>query len=154
MIEITPIGLIHSPYAGKEETPIQGMFRPDGVGWVEVFPEYEEGLKDIEGFSHIILLYAFDRAGPIHLVRPTFLDDAPHGIFASRHPGRPNRIGLTIVRLLGREKSVLHVSGIDTLDLTPVVDIKPYIPRFDCFPDATEGWLEGKEERPKPTGLE
>jgi tRNA (adenine37-N6)-methyltransferase len=101
MIEIKPIGIIHSPHAEKEETPIQGAFRPEGVGWIEVFPEYEEGLKDIEGFSHIILLYVFDRVGPIQLVRPTFLDDIPHGIFASRHPGRPNSIGLTIVRLLG-----------------------------------------------------
>jgi tRNA-Thr(GGU) m(6)t(6)A37 methyltransferase TsaA len=154
MIEIKPIGVIHSPYAKKEETPIQGAFRPEGAGWIEVFPEYEEGLKDIEGFSYIILVYVFDRSGPIRLVRPTFLDDTPHGIFASRHPGRPNRIGLTIVRLLGREGSILHVGGIDTLDLTPVVDIKPYIARFDCFPEATEGWFKGKKDRPKPEGRE
>ncbi len=149
-----PIGLIHSPYSTKEETPIQGAFRPDGAGWIEVFREYEEGLKDIEGFSHLILLYLFDRAGSVRLVRPTFLDDTPHGIFASRHPARPNGIGITVVRLLRREGSILHVSSIDTLDLTPVLDIKPYIPRFDCFPGATEGWLGGKEERPKPKGRE
>src|SRR5208337_4438160 len=148
MTEITPVGLIHSPYSMKEETPIQGAFRPDGVGWVEVFREYREGLKDIEGFSHLILLYLFDRAGSVRLVRPTFLDDAPHGIFASRHPARPNGIGITIVRLLSREESILRVSGIDTLDLTPVLDIKPYIARFDCFPDASEGWIKGKKERP------
>ena len=154
MIEIRPLGLIHSPYFTKEEAPIQGAFQPDGMGWVEVFQEYEEGLKDIEGFSHLILLYLFDRAGSVKLVRPTLLDDMPHGIFASRHPGRPNGLGMTVVSLLRRENAILHVRGIDTLDLTPVLDIKPYIPRFDCFPDATEGWLKGKEKRPKPEGRE
>jgi len=154
MTQMKPVGLIHSPYFTKEETPIQGAFQPDGMGWVEVFQDYEEGLKDIEGFSHLILLYLFDRAGSVQLVRPTFLDDVPHGIFASRHPGRPNGIGITVVRLLRREKSILHVRGIDTLDLTPVIDIKPYIPRFDCFPDAAEGWSKGKKERPKPEGRE
>ena len=154
MREIKPVGLIHSPYGDKEDAPIQGAFRPNGVGWVEVFPEFEEGLQDIEGFSHIILLYLFDRAGSVRLVRPTLLDDTPHGIFASRHPGRPNGIGLTIVRLLAREKSILRVSGIDALDLTPVVDIKPYVPRFDCFPHAVEGWFQGKNERPKPENRE
>jgi tRNA-Thr(GGU) m(6)t(6)A37 methyltransferase TsaA len=154
MTQIMPVGLIHSPYFSKEKTPIQGVFRPEGTGWVEVFQEYSEGLRDIEGFSHLILLYLFDRAGSIALVRPTFLDDAPHGIFASRHPGRPNGIGITVVRLLRREDSILHVSGLDTLDLTPVLDIKPYIARFDCFPDASEGWITGKRERPKPEGRE
>ena len=154
MTQIEPVGLIHSPYLTKEETPIQGVFRPEAPGWVEVFEEYREGLKDIEGFSHLMLLYLFDRAGAVRLVRPTFLDDAPHGIFASRHPGRPNGIGITIVRLLRREESILHVSGLDTLDLTPVLDIKPYIARFDCFPDAAEGWIKGKKERPKPEGRE
>jgi tRNA-Thr(GGU) m(6)t(6)A37 methyltransferase TsaA len=154
MTHIKPIGLIHSPYSTKEETPIQGAFRPEAAGWVELFHEYEEGLKDIEGFSHLILLYLFDRARPVELVPRTFLDDAPHGIFASRHPGRPNGIGTTVVRLLRREGSILHVSGLDTLDLTPLLDIKPYIPRFDCFPDASEGWTKGKKERPKPEGRE
>ena len=149
-----PVGLIHSPYFSKEKTPIQGVFRPEGTGWVEVFQEYSEGLRDIEGFSHLILLYLFDRAESVQLVRLTLLDDVPHGIFASRHPGRPNGIGITVVRLLRREKSILHVRGIDTLDLTPVLDIKPYIPRFDCFPDAAEGWSKGKKERPKPKGRE
>ena len=154
MTQIKPIGIIHSPYVTKEETPIQGAFRPGGIGWVEVFQEYAEGLKDIEEFSHLILVYLFDCAGSVHLVRPTFLDDTPHGIFASRHPGRPNGIGITVVRLLRREGSILHVSGVDTLDLTPALDIKPYIPRFDCFPDASEGWFKGKKERPKPEGRE
>ena len=150
----TPIGVIHSPYRTKESAPIQGIFSPGGLGRVEIFLEYAEGLKDIETFSHLILLYQFDRAGEIKLVRPTFLDDEPHGVFASRHPCRPSGIGLTIVRLLGRSNNILEVSGIDVLDGTPLIDIKPYIPRFDCFPEATEGWLASKAERSKPPGRE
>lgn len=151
---LRPIGILHSPYKTKEETPIQGVFRPDEKGQVVVFPEFEEGLKDIEGFSHIILLYQFDRAGEIKLVRPTFLDDDPHGVFASRHPCRPNGIGLTIVRLLARFGNILEVSGLDVLNGTLLIDIKPYVPRFDCFPDASEGWIASKKERPKPKGRE
>jgi tRNA-Thr(GGU) m(6)t(6)A37 methyltransferase TsaA len=154
LIDITPIGVIHSPFADKDNTPIQGAFTPDAKGRVEVYAEYADGLKDIESFSHILLLYLFDRAGEVRLVRPTFLDDEAHGVFASRHPCRPNRIGLTVVRLLSRSGNMLEVGGIDVLDQTPLVDIKPYVPRFDCWPDATEGWLVGREERPKPTGRE
>jgi len=151
---LTPIGLIHSPYATKEEAPIQGTFSPEGIGQVVVFLEYMEGLKDIETFSHIILSYQFHQAGEVKLVRPTFLDDEKHGVFASRHPCRPNGLGLTIVKLLNRSKNILEVSGIDVLDGTPLIDIKPYIPRFDCFPEANEGWVALKKERPKPVGRE
>jgi tRNA (adenine37-N6)-methyltransferase len=151
---LRPIGVIHSPYCTKDETPIQGAFVPEVAANVEVFHEYAEGLKDIETFSHIILLYHFDRAGEIRLVRPTFLDDNPHGIFATRHPCRPNGIGLTVVRLLSRAGNTLEVSGLDVLDGTPLVDIKPYFRRFDCFPEAGEGWFEHLKERPKPPGRE
>jgi len=151
---IMPIGIIHSPYHNKEDTPIQGAFSPDGRGEVEVFPELEEGLQDIDTFSHIILIYQFDRAGEIRLVRPTFLDDEPHGVFASRHPCRPNGIGITVVKLLGRSKNLLEVAGIDVLDGTPLIDIKPYIPRFDSFPEANEGWVASRMQRPKPAGRE
>jgi tRNA-Thr(GGU) m(6)t(6)A37 methyltransferase TsaA len=88
------------------------------------------------------------------LARPTFLDDEPHGVFASRHPCRPNGLGLSVVRLLRREGNILHVGGIDVLDGTPLIDIKPYIPRFDCYPEASEGWITGKELRQKPPGRE
>ncbi len=153
-IKANPIGIIHSLYTTKDETPIQGVMAPDGFARVEIFPEYAEGLKDIEAFTHIFLIYAFDRAGPVTLVRPTFLDDKPHGVFASRHPCRPSGLGLTVVRLVGREGNILHVSGIDVLDRTPLVDIKPYVRRFDCFPEASEGWVSGVVERPKPEGRE
>jgi tRNA-Thr(GGU) m(6)t(6)A37 methyltransferase TsaA len=152
--EIKQIGIIHSPYRTKEECPIQGNVKPEGKGQVEVFPEYEEALETIETFSHIILFYMLDRAGEIKLCRPTFLDDEPHGLFASRHPSRPNGIGFSVVRLEKRNKNILEVSGIDVLDGTPLIDIKPYIPRFDCFPDANNGWLKEKEIRPKPLGRE
>lgn len=151
---IKPIGVIHSPYKTKDKAPIQGIFRPEGTGWVEIYPEYGEGLKDIDGFSHIFLIYFFDRAGQIELVRPTLLDDQPHGIFACRFPSRPNCIGLTIVKLLERDGDRLVVGGIDVLDGTPLLDIKPYVSRFDSFPDASEGWFTGKNERPKPPGRE
>jgi tRNA-Thr(GGU) m(6)t(6)A37 methyltransferase TsaA len=151
---LRPIGTIHSPFATKEDAPIQGSFSPDALGTVEVFPEYSQGLKDIELFSHIFILYRFDRAGETKLVRPTFLDDEPHGVFASRHPCRPNSIGITVVRLVRRKGNVLEVGGIDVLDGTPLLDIKPYLPQFDCYPDASEGWTDGKKWRHKPPGRE
>jgi len=154
IFQLSPIGIIHSPYTTKDEAPIQGIFRPEAKGEVEVFPEYEEGLKDIELFSHIFLIYIFDRSIPGELVRQTFLDDLPHGVFACRHPSRPNGIGFTVVRLEERSGNRLLVRGIDVLDGTPLIDIKPYIPRFDCFPDAGEGWTAGKEDRQKPPGRE
>jgi tRNA-Thr(GGU) m(6)t(6)A37 methyltransferase TsaA len=153
-MEMKAIGTICSPHATKESCPIQPAYSSASVGRVEIFEEFEAGLKDIEAFSHIYLLYFFDRAGRIELVRPTFLDDEPHGIFATRHPCRPNGIGMSIVKLLGRDKNILTVEGIDVLNDTPLLDIKPYIPKFDVFPGASEGWTSGKNWRPKPSGRE
>ena len=147
---IEQIGTIFSPYATKEACPVQGSAALEGRGRVEVFPEYEDALETIETFSHIFLFYLFDRAGKIVLSRPTFLDDAPHGVFASRHPCRPNGIGISVVRLESRNGNILQVSGIDVLDNTPLIDIKPYVPKFDCRHDANNGWVEGKEWRDKP----
>jgi tRNA-Thr(GGU) m(6)t(6)A37 methyltransferase TsaA len=149
-----PIGTIKTPFKIKEECPIQPQYSSHAIGTVELFQEYEAGLKDIEGFSHIYLLYLLDRAGEIKLVRETFLDDTPHGIYASRHPCRPNGIGLSIVKLIKREKNVLTVGDIDMLDNTPLLDIKPYIPKFDAIVSASEGWTAGKEWRQKPEGRE
>jgi tRNA (adenine37-N6)-methyltransferase len=151
---MSAVGVIHTPYTTKEEAPIQGNFHPDATGMVEVFDKFAAGLLDISLFSHLVLLYFFDRANEVELVRRPFLDDTPHGIFATRHPCRPNGIGLSIVKLLCREDNVLHVSGIDVLDGTPLLDIKPYVTRFDCFPEASEGWFAGKEKRKKPPGRE
>ncbi len=104
--EIKQIGIIYSPYKTKDECPIQGAFKPEGKGLVEVFKEYEKALETIETFSHIILLYIFDKTGEIKLSRPTFLDDDSHGVFASRHPCRPNAIGMSIVKLEEKKKNI------------------------------------------------
>ena len=151
---IEPIGTIQTPFTTKEECPIQPSYASNALGQVEVFREFEAGLKDIETFSHLYLLYLFDRSGGIELVRSTFLDDTPHGIYASRHPSRPNGIGLSVVRLIRREGNTLVVEGVDMLDKTPLLDIKPYIPKYDAITSASEGWTAGKVWRPKPTGRE
>jgi len=151
---IEPVGIIHTPFDKKEDCPIQPLYSSDATGRVEVFEQYATGLEDIEGFSHIYLLYQFDRAGAVEMIRPTFLDDEPHGIFASRHPCRPCGIGMSIVRLKKREGNILFVQGIDVLDATPLLDIKPYMPQFDSIESATGGWTSGKEWRPKPKGRE
>ncbi len=122
---LVPIGFIHSPFHSKEACPIQPVYAREAEGRVEVFEEYAPGLKDVETFSHLYLLYLFDRSGEIQMVRPTFLDDEPHGIYASRHPCRPNGLGLSIVRLIRREGNTLWVNGVDVLDGTPLLDIKP-----------------------------
>jgi tRNA-Thr(GGU) m(6)t(6)A37 methyltransferase TsaA len=136
------IGFIRSQHLRPEETPIQPVFCPECAGRVEMLPEYAEGLKDIEGFSHIFLLYWLHRAPPAQIVAKPFLEDCEHGIFAIRTPCRPNPIGLSVVRLIRVEKAVLHVGGVDILDGTPLLDIKPYMRTFDCIPDAGDGWKE------------
>jgi tRNA-Thr(GGU) m(6)t(6)A37 methyltransferase TsaA len=153
-MQFSPIGVIHSPYTTKDDCPIQSVYEPSKEGRVEVYEVYAAGLKDIETFTHIYLLYLFNQANSIELVRATFLDDEPHGIYASRHPCRPNGIGLSIVRLVRRENNILVVNGIDILDGTPLLDIKPYIPRFDIVESASEGWVANKKWRPKPCGRE
>ncbi len=138
-----PIGVIHTPFAAREGMPIQTA-RSQTAGLVEVLPHYREALDDLEGFSHIMLLYHFHQAGaPSLTVRP-FLDDVAHGLFATRHPHRPNPIGLSVVRLeriAWDEAPILHVFGVDMLDRTPLLDIKPYVPAFDIHPASRAGWL-------------
>lgn len=150
--EISQIGIAYSPYTVKEDCPVQGMAQPLGKGSVEVFPEFAEGLDTIDMFSHIILFYVFDRASEVSLVRIPFLDDNPHGIFATRHPCRPNKIGISIVALDKKVDATLEVSEMDILDGTPIIDIKPYVPLFDLRPQASNGWI--KEFRNKPHGRE
>ena len=148
------IGIIRTPYKTKQDCPIQPLYTSSVTGRVEVKEEYAEGLKDIETFSHIYLLYRFDRADEIRLVRSTFLDDIPHGIYASRHPCRPNGIGMSIVKLIRRDGNILIVDGTDMLDETPLLDIKPYLPKYDSIPSANEGWTANKQWRQKPEGRE
>jgi tRNA (adenine37-N6)-methyltransferase len=137
-----PIGTIRSEHHVREETPIQPEFARGCTGKAEVFPEYEEGLKDIETFSHIILIYSLHKAEEPRLVVKPFLEDVPHGIFATRYPSRPNHIGLSVVRLIRREGAVLILEDVDILDGTPLIDIKPYVPRFDAPRDANGGWTD------------
>jgi tRNA-Thr(GGU) m(6)t(6)A37 methyltransferase TsaA len=143
MLEINPIGVVHSPFKKKEDVPIQPCFSKE-VGRVEVFPEFSVGLMDIEGFSHLILLHWFHETKGWTLLRKPYLDAKPHGIFSIRHPARPNPIGVSTVKLKKKEGSVLIVEGIDVLDKTPLIDIKPYVPKFDMPPGKIKiGWLEG-----------
>ena len=148
------IGIIHTPYAEKNQCPIQPVYDSESVGQVEVFEEYEAGLKDIETFSHIYLFYEFNKSGDVKLVRQPFLDDTEYGIFAIRHPCRPNPIGMSIVKLKKRTRNILVIEGVDILDKTPLLDIKPYIPAFDLIPEASEGWTANVKWRPKPADRE
>ncbi len=141
-IIIKPIGIIHTPYKEPKDTPIQGKFRKEVKGRVEVFPEFEEGLKDIEGFSHLILVFFFHKSNKENLTGKPYLEDKEHGIFAIRSPHRPNHIGISIVKLLKREKNILHIQEIDMLDSTPLLDIKPYVKPFDKRENIRCGWLE------------
>lgn len=138
--EFSPIGMIHTPFATKEATPIQSS-RSDAFGTVEILPEYLDGLEGIEGFSHIILIYAFHQStGKIDLKVKPFLDDALYGVFATRYPKRPNSIGLSVVQLIRRDQNILEIQGVDMLDSTPLLDIKPYIPEFDIHTPTKIGW--------------
>jgi len=137
-----PIGLIHSPFNRLEEMPIQPASDSSGPGVVEIFPEFVAGLKDLAGFSHIYLLYHFHEVGQARLVVTPFLDAEPRGIFATRAPRRPNPIGLSLVELVRVEGNLLHVAGLDTLNGTPLLDIKPYVPAFEPTAVVRTGWLD------------
>ena len=141
-IKLKPIGIIHSPYKEPKGIPIQGKFEKGITGQAELFPEYQQGLKDIEDFSHIILIYYFDRSKKEELVGRPFLEDETHGIFAIRSPHRPNHIGFSIVKLERIENNIITFSEVDILDGTPLLDIKPYVSHFDSREKVKNGWLE------------
>ncbi|RKZ21781.1 tRNA (N6-threonylcarbamoyladenosine(37)-N6)-methyltransferase TrmO [bacterium] len=146
-IKYRPIGIIHSPFKEPRGTPIQTSAARGIEGVVEIFPEYTEGLKDLEGFSHIILIYHFHLSKKHPLKVKPYLDDQPHGVFATRSPARPNPIGLSVVRLKRIEGNILYVEDVDVVDGTPLLDIKPYVPEFDLKNAESTGWLEGKIRR-------
>jgi tRNA-Thr(GGU) m(6)t(6)A37 methyltransferase TsaA len=145
--KLKPIGVIHSPFKRNEDIDIGKFADPQGFdpiqGELEVFEEYEEGLQDTEGFSHLIVIFAFDRSKGYLLQAKPLLDDTPRGVFATRSPRRPNPLGLTVVKVLERQGRVLKVSGIDMLEGTPLLDIKPYTSRDQRSP-IRMGWLEDK----------
>ena len=145
---LKPIGVIHSPFKKLAGMPIQPAFSKE-KGVVEVFDKYKKGLKDLEGFSHLILIYEFHKSKGYSLLAKPFLDNKKKGVFATRSPHRPNHIGISIVKLVRRKGNKLTVGGIDALDGTPLLDIKPYVPEFDCHCNAKSGWLKGKAKKAK-----
>ena len=145
-ITFTPIGVIHSEHVVARQTPIQPVYAKGCKGRVELFPEYAEGLRDLEGFSHIYLIFHFNQAGPVQLTVKPFLQDTARGVFSTRAPCRPNGIGLSIVELISREGNVLLLNGVDILDGTPLLDIKPYTAKFDRLETTRNGWQDEVDE--------
>jgi len=141
-----PIGVIRSEHTKPEKTPIQPVYSEGCQGRAEVFPEFAVGLRDLEGFSHIYLIYHMHKAGEPRLAVKPFLQDAERGVFATRAPCRPNSIGLSIVKLVRREGNVLHLDGVDVLDGTPLLDIKPYTAKFDRIEGTRNGWQDEVDE--------
>ncbi|MFW5985700.1 MAG: tRNA (N6-threonylcarbamoyladenosine(37)-N6)-methyltransferase TrmO [Halanaerobiaceae bacterium] len=139
-----PIGEVKSPFKKPEGTPIQPPAAEGVEGRIELLPEFAAGLKDIEGFSHLILLYDCHLAGECSLLSTPFMEDREHGVFSIRAPSRPNSIGLSIVRLIKREENTLLIKDVDLISGTPLLDIKPYVPAFDARnrDEVSIGWLE------------
>jgi tRNA-Thr(GGU) m(6)t(6)A37 methyltransferase TsaA len=142
-----PIGAIHNPINDLSEMPTQPAGDPSVPGTAEVFPEFSEGLKDLDGFSHVILIYHLHKVSKTDLTVTPFLDLEPHGVFATRAPTRPNPMGVSISRLLNIEDNLLRFANLDLLDGTPLLDITPYVPDFDTPEGARIGWLEGARDK-------
>jgi len=141
-VTFAPIGIIRSPHTSGDRTPIQPIYASGVTGFAEIFPEFAGGLVDLEGFSHIHLVYYFHMAEKRQLIVKAFLDGLEHGVFATRAPFRPNPIGLSLVRLAGIEGRILTLQDLDLLDGPPLLDIKPHIPDFDCRRDVRCGWYD------------
>jgi tRNA-Thr(GGU) m(6)t(6)A37 methyltransferase TsaA len=143
-ITYNPIGIIHSPFKDIKGMPIQPAGAKGIAGTIEIKPEYVDGLQDIEGFSHIILIYHFHLSKGYSLKVKPFLDETLRGVFATRAPRRPNPIGISVVKLVKVEGTILHIEDIDIVDGTPLLDIKPYVPEFDITGGKKLGWLSKK----------
>jgi tRNA-Thr(GGU) m(6)t(6)A37 methyltransferase TsaA len=141
-ITYQPIGVIHSPFTDLMEMPIQPTGSSSAPGTIEIYPQFAAGLQDLDGFSHLILIYHLHKVTRTDLTVTPFLDSQPRGVFATRAPIRPNPIGLSIVRLERVEGTTIFLGNIDILDDTPLLDIKPYVPDFDRPDQAAIGWLE------------
>lgn len=150
-ITYEPIGIIHSPFTDVASMPIQPTSEASREGTIEIYPAYVEGLKDIDGFSHLILLYHMHAVRSVQLKVIPFLDTTLRGVFATRAPTRPNPIGLSVVRLLEVEGNTLKVNQLDVLNGTPLLDMKPYVPQFDSRPEVRLGWLAAAQDRVKNT---
>jgi tRNA-Thr(GGU) m(6)t(6)A37 methyltransferase TsaA len=141
-IEMHPIGVIHSPYKESKDIPIQGTFRENVEAWVELKEKYVPGLKDLDKFSHAILIYYFHRSDRENIQGKPFLEQNKHGIFAIRSPNRPNHIGFSIVKIKSIKDNRLYFTEVDVLDKTPLLDIKPYVKYFDSRTNVVSGWLD------------
>ena len=141
-IAMISIGTIHSPYKQVRDIPIQGKFKPEVKAYLELKDEYAPGLKDLDGFSHAIIIYHFHKSEKAEIEGKPFLEDNKHGIFAIRSPHRPHHIGLSVVKIDKIEDNELHFSEVDVLDGTPVLDIKPYVKQFDVRDNTVSGWLD------------
>lgn len=140
------IGVIRSEHTDPERTPIQPVYSEGCQGRAEVFPEFAAGLRDLEGFSHIYLVYHMHKVAGSRLIVKPFLQDVERGVFATRAPCRPNPIGLSIVKLVRREGNILHLDSVDVLDGAPLLDIKPYTAKFDRIEDTRNGWQDAVDD--------
>ncbi len=147
-IVLNPIGVIHTPHKDVKNMPIQPIAAEGIKGYIKVLPEYAGGLKDLEGFSHITLLYHFHKIKGFELQVVPFMDTQKRGIFSCKAPKRPNAIGISTVRLLRVEGNILHIEQVDMLDGTPLIDIRPFYPRYDNRENVTIGWLEKNNDMP------
>lgn len=142
-----PIGVIHTPFNNTKDMPIQPAGAKGIRGTIEIFHEYVDGLKDLEGFSHIILLYHFHLSKGYSLEFKPFMDFNIRGVFATRAPRRPNNIGISVVRLIKIESAILHIENTDMVNGTPLLDIKPFVPEFDPAEEVKTGWLAKSKHR-------
>jgi tRNA (adenine37-N6)-methyltransferase len=147
-IIIHPIGMIHTPHTDINNMPIQPIAAEGCTGYIEVFPEYKEGLQDLEGFSHITLLFHFHKINGFQLKVVPFMDNQERGIFSCKAPKRPNAIGTSTVKIQKIEDNLVFIDQVDMLDGTPLIDIKPFYPRYDNRFDVTIGWLEKNKDLP------
>jgi len=153
-ITFEPIGIIHTPFAQPKGAPIQPSRSSHAKGRIELRPELADGLRDLDGFSHITLIYFLHLSRGFELAVVPFLDTQPRGLFATRAPRRPNAIGLSTVRLVSVDGATLHIEDVDMVDGTPLLDIKPYVPAFDELSDFRQGWLEGRARRAGKTSAD
>jgi tRNA-Thr(GGU) m(6)t(6)A37 methyltransferase TsaA len=141
-----PIGIIHSEHTIAEKTPIQSVYAKGCKGQAEIFPEFAAGLRDLEGFSHIYLIYHFHQSSQVKLIVKPFLQDVERGVFSTRAPCRPNAIGLSCVELESMEDNILHLNNVDIIDGTPLLDIKSYTAKFDLHAVKSSGWQDEVDE--------
>jgi tRNA-Thr(GGU) m(6)t(6)A37 methyltransferase TsaA len=140
-ITFTPIGIIHTPFKETKGTPIQPPAAKGAKGYIEIFNEFSKGLKDLDGFSHIYVIFYFHKSEGYKLTVTPYLDNSTHGVFATRAPRRPNQIGISIVKLISVEQNKIFIEDVDIVDGTPLLDIKPYVPLFDTRENVKTGWI-------------